>query len=433
MEDLPRTEAAEPVGPLRTRSSARCRTLATGLAATSIVTASSWKGSRCVAGPRRLPQTAALPRGTLSLVAVERRTALETRPLQSTIIGARRCPRKRVSLSAVAADFAASSSSFDPSEFDRLLIAELEALKACDEEAWELRSRIAALRESENLGQATELISSRIDEGFRTMEVPILPPLPDGGFPDSSTETEGDVFGQEELRRLATELYSEDAVDLVRHHVLSIIGPWDHLVRDYPLRLARFQVGQVYWTSALFGYSLRSAEQRYSLERAARLGQEASSGEETLPKNLGDYVSRLGPQEALLLGASMPSEAQQILERKVSTLFGDLGELWQGLDDAIGPLLGSPGAEPMLRQAIASGEIESALITIADLRRITLEGVAFGFLLGQAETEVNLSHEFAFKSSESEPRISAARTAGIWDLTGGGSIGRSVSGLKGLQ
>jgi len=327
---------------------------------------------------------------------------------------------------------AASSSSFDPSEFDRLLITELETLKACDEEGWELRRRIAALLESEELGQASELISSHVEEGFRTLEVPILPPLADGGYPDSSTETEGDVFGQKELRRLATELYSEDAVDLVRHHVMSIIGPWDHLVRDYPLRLARFQVGQVYWTSALFGYSLRSVEQRYSLERAARLGQEASAGEEALPKTLGDYVSHLGPQEALLLGASMPTESQQILERKVSTLFGDLGELWQGLDDAIGPLLGSPGAEPMLRQAIASGEVESALVTIADLRRITLEGVAFGFLLGQAESEVNLSHELTYKSSDGEPRISAAKAAGSWDLTGGSS-GRSFSGLRGLQ
>lgn len=383
-----------------------------------------------MAGPRRPQQAAAVPRGALGLNIAERRTAVEAHHLQPATIGAKRCPRRRASLSALAADLAASSSSFDPSEFDRLLIAELETLKACDEETWELRSRIAALRASEGLGHASELISSHIEEGFRTMEVPILPPLANGGYSDSSHEAEGEIFGQKELRRLATALYSEDAVALVRDHVLSIIGPWDHLVRDYRLRLARFQVGQVYWTSALFGYSLRSAELRYGLERAARLGQEASSGEEALPKTLGDYVSRLGPQEALLLGASMPAESQQILERKVSTLFGDLGELWQGLDDAIGPLLGTPGAEPVLRQAISSGEVESAQVTIADLRRITLEGIAFGFLLGQAETEVTSPYELT-KPSDGEPVVLAARAAGMWDLTG--EVSGQTSNLRGLQ
>lgn len=134
-------------------------------------------------------------------------------------------------------------------------------------------------------------------------------------------------------------------------------------------------MAQVYWTSSLFGYSLRQAELRFALEKAA--GEAEST--------LSEYVTKLGVEEVLLLSSGMSLEARQAIEEQVAQLFGDPQELWQRLQSVLGPVLGSDNDLHRLRQAMKDGQVEAAPVTVSQLRHLALEGLAFGFLLGNAE------------------------------------------------
>lgn len=302
-----------------------------------------------------------------------------------------------------------SSSDKEPLKFDQALIAQLEELKdklaaaaelsgqqvprALDSETLSLRRRISDVHRSEKKSALSMLLQNHVLEGFREMKVPLLRPFVT--LAEQSTVVDvTDDFGPTHLKRLATTLYSEDALDLVKDHILNIIGKWDHLVRDYKLQIALFQVGQVYWLSSLFGYSLRRADMRFRLERVVATGHDATSI--AIPKTLRDYVSGFGISEALLVASDMSSEAQMAIESQVFSLFGDLHSLRDRILGALDSLLGFvpiDEASAALREAILHGEVESTTITVAGLRRVALEGVAYGFLLGNAETEVDSSFE----------------------------------------
>ncbi|CAE7777936.1 unnamed protein product [Symbiodinium sp. CCMP2592] len=295
----------------------------------------------------------------------------------------------RVSMPALASPEASA----EASEFDRALLLELRALKELDPDAMSLRQRIMELRNEERQSKLAEDLLKKVRSEIEEMEVPILSPLRRESQAHGGDQ---DLTGAQ-LKRLAMQLYTKDAMPLVQEHVLGIIGPWDHLVRDYALQLSVFQVSQVYSMSAIFGYALRQAELRYGLEKATGDAKAAT---------LSDYVSSLDSQEALLLSAGMSLEAQQAVKQQVTGLCGDSQEeLWRGLIDAVGPALDSDEELGRLRQAIANGEVESVPISIALLRRIALEGVAFGFLLSRAEADS--SQDLTFTKSET-PRLLGA-------------------------
>ncbi|CAJ1434503.1 unnamed protein product [Effrenium voratum] len=127
----------------------------------------------------------------------------------------------------------------EPSDFDRALLLELQALK---DSGWGRFSHIGASRSLSESFREEAL--SELDR----MQVPLF-------------SLEGGHLGQAQLKRLATELYTKDAVELIQQYIIGLIAPWDHLTRDYVLNLARFQLAQVYWSSALLGHALRDAEQ----------------------------------------------------------------------------------------------------------------------------------------------------------------------------
>lgn len=144
---------------------------------------------------------------------------------------------------------------------------------------------------------------------------------------------------RKQLKTLATELYSNDSVALIQQYVMSLIQPWEHLVRDYTLTLALFQLAQVYWTSSIFGFSLRQAELRFALEK--------SVGE--VDGSLSDYVTKLGSEEVSLLSSGMSLETHQAIEDQVAQLYGDPFELWQRLQAVLGPVTGSEADLQRLR------------------------------------------------------------------------------------
>jgi hypothetical protein len=262
-----------------------------------------------------------------------------------------------------------------------------------------LRQRIQEVQRAETTRSLAELMHLEVVHEFQRLEVPLVPPL--AGEHHVS-------FGPVDLKGLAsmcTGLNPNEALELLKEHVLNTIKEWDHLVRDYPLQLALFQVGQAYSMSALFGYSLRQVDARYRLEEALAGGGRARAEEEAprdaitdllsqltnggAPKSMKEYVSSFGPQDHQHMLKMLSLEAEAVLDRQVSRLFGDLpgltDELLQALGPAASPLATRQEQIAQLRRALVDGEVQSVTLTVGDLRRLALEGAAFGFLLGDAE------------------------------------------------
>lgn len=237
-----------------------------------------------------------------------------------------------------------------PSDFDRALLLELQALKDLDSANFP------------DLSGRRDAAKARF-EALSTLERMEVPLFANGSY-------EG--LTRKQLKTLATELYSKDSVALIQQYVMSLIQPWEHLVRDYTLTLALFQLAQVYWTSSIFGFSLRQAELRFALEK--------SVGE--VDGSLSDYVTKLGSEEVSLLSSGMSLETHQAIEDQVAQLYGDPFELWQRLQAVLGPVTGSEADLQRLRQSMRDGQVEATPVTVAQLRHLSLEGIAFGFLLG---------------------------------------------------
>jgi len=195
------------------------------------------------------------------------------------------------------------------------------------------------------------------------------------------------AFGPVDLRGLSTRIHSEDALELVKEHTLDIIGEWSHLTRDFKLEVALVQAAEVYMGSALFGYALQRADARFRLEKLLPPGP--------APGSLRDYVASFGPEEAERAMSVDSLEAEAAVERHVRALFGSLRQLRQELFEAIGDEAveaGSDQAMALLKQAVLAGKVASVRISVGDLRRLTLEGTAFGRLLADAEAEVDALH-----------------------------------------
>jgi len=288
----------------------------------------------------------------------------------------------------------------EPSEFDRALLLELRALKDLDPDALFLRHRVLEIQNQERQGEIAADLRHEVLNDIEQLEVPAL-----GSLRLGSPMQPG--LTSSELKRLATALYTEDAMPLIQQFILGIIEPWDHLVRDFTLQLSLFQVGQVYGMSALFGYAVRQAELRFGLERAAGVDGKAST--------LSQYVTSLDSQEVLLLSSGMSLESQHAIEQQVTELFGDPETLWQRLVDAVRPTSGSKEELTRLRQAVADGKVESASVTVASLRHLALEGVAFGFLLSKAED--GASQVLTYTES-SEPPMLLGAASSAWGIVG---------------
>jgi len=241
-----------------------------------------------------------------------------------------------------------------------------------------LRSRMAMARNAERTRVVVELLSLKVRRAFAHRQLPLVTsPVSD----DAQVSLE-----PVDPHRLATDLYSEGVLGFVKNHVMSIIGEWQHLVRGHPLHLSLFQVGLVYASSARFGYSLRRMELRYRLDRLAGSPQVAS-------RSFKEYVDSCGADalQQMMSGASV--EAEAVLRQRVHSLFGSLSELSREIHDALGPMPANEEAVAQLRAGIESGTVTSVRLTVGDLRRLALEGTAFGFQLGTSEAEVDSLYE----------------------------------------
>jgi hypothetical protein len=237
-----------------------------------------------------------------------------------------------------------------------------------------LRSRMAEARHAERTRAVVELLSLKVCRAFAQRQLPLVTgPIGDKAQPS---------FEPVDPHRLATDLYSEGVLGFIKSHVMNIIGEWQHLVRDHPLHLSLFQTGLVYASSAHFGYSLRRMELRYRLDRIAGSPQVAST-------SFKEYVDSCGADALQQMTSGSSIEAEAVLSQRVHRLFGSLTELSKEIHDALGPLPASEEAVAQLRAGIEDGSVTSVRLTVGDLRRLALEGTAFGFQLGTFEAEVD--------------------------------------------
>lgn len=78
-------------------------------------------------------------------------------------------------------------------------------------------------------------------------------------------------------------VHSRDAVELVKEHVLSVLGPASMAFSNTMIKMSKLQGAQVYAASLMFGYFLRRVDRRFQLDKA--MG--------TLPELPEDAVDRL--------------------------------------------------------------------------------------------------------------------------------------------
>ncbi|CAE7445395.1 unnamed protein product [Symbiodinium sp. CCMP2592] len=271
-----------------------------------------------------------------------------------------------------------------------------------------LRRRILQVKRQELFRTAAELLYLMVASMFKYLEVPLMPPLIGGGM------VKLDMSG-EQLKGL-TEIYSMEALEMVRDHLFKIIDVQapDRGANAPALRISLYQASQVYAMSALFGYFLRQADIRYQLDKLVSLGSkdvppEASQHEgrkkhrRPVPRwmelqwvqsetqsdvSLKDYIERFGPAELRQIRTVASAEARYTLEIQIGALFGNLRDLKSRLMKAIEGARNDEEATELLQEAVMSGKIQSISVSYDSLRRLILEAVSFGSALFDAETEV---------------------------------------------
>eukprot|EP00913_Durusdinium_trenchii_P000003 g3.t1 len=188
---------------------------------------------------------------------------------------------------------------------------------------------------------------------FKYLEVPFIQPLKGGGH------VRMDMDG-EQLRGL-TEIYSMEALELVRDHLFNIVGVEAQAAEAPALRIAMYQAGQVYAMSALFGYYLRRADVRYQLDKIVSLhdagddnddleiGETRKRRRRPVPRwmelswamlgaarsesradvSLKDYIQSFGPDELRQIRSLASAEAQATMELQISDSWheGEMGSV----------------------------------------------------------------------------------------------------------
>mmetsp|Transcript_45280 Transcript_45280/g.104677 ORF Transcript_45280/g.104677 Transcript_45280/m.104677 type:complete len:396 (+) Transcript_45280:64-1251(+) len=214
-----------------------------------------------------------------------------------------------------------------------------------DAVAQTLRERIAEVKRADRSRSTARWLHRRVLHEFDRLNLTLVPPL------RGHTNV---ILDHVDLRTLATGFYSVDVIELVREHALSTIRSWDHLVREYPLQLALYQVGCAYSTSILFGYALHRAATRYRLDQL--LGGPAVAG-----TTLKDYVDGFGSVEIQQAVSVASEEGHAVLDGRVSWLFGNLGRLQDELERALEPDASPVSVEAQLVQAIEHGQVVASL------------------------------------------------------------------------
>lgn len=255
-----------------------------------------------------------------------------------------------------------------------------------------LRQRANEVRAKDRCLAVSELMYLMVCRELQKVGAPPVKPMRDGGWVSL-----GALFN---LKSLTSDIYSVDALELVKEHLFKAVisqgkpgEPIEINSAVYGMQLAQvglFTCAQIYAMSVLFGYFLRRMERRFSLEKMMSSMSLPEFGESESKRTLKDYIKSFDPTQLQQEGV-LTREAQLATEAQVAALFGDLKKLQAQLVDFVGPpdpLMSSDDVTKKIENAIQMGHIPSVKISMADLRRLVLEAVAFGALLKDSEGDV---------------------------------------------
>jgi len=304
-----------------------------------------------------------------------------------------------------------------------------------------LRRQIMRVKRVERRAAVAELLYLMVCSRFKLLDVHFLPSMRPhiAGSRVTSIQAEGRQWG-------LTDIYSLEALELVRDHLLRMLDSSRMATREAgAMRLALFQAGQTYAMSMLFGYYLRRMDARYQMDKlVGALGKPVAAperppseapatkrrrpvpdwmdphwtkGEVRVEQSLADYIKGFGAEELRTIRTVASAEAQAAMEAQVYALFGNLKELKLQLLGVVGRVSSNEELAQKIRGAIDSERVDSVRLTGEDFRRLVLESVAFGSLLCDSEMEANTVYELT--APKSPPSGSANNEGGF-----GGAFGR---------
>ena len=153
-----------------------------------------------------------------------------------------------------------------------------------------LFKRIQQMRQIERRNAVQDVMYASILQKFRTLEVDMLPPIDDAALPLKGVD----------LTQLTNGAHSVEALGMVKEHLMGMLGPQaSSAFSNTLIRTSKLQAAQMYAASIMFGYFLRKADRRFSLDRA--MG--------TVPPTPADSAKNL---EALFAGASAMDSMDEV-------------------------------------------------------------------------------------------------------------------------
>ncbi|CAI5508199.1 unnamed protein product [Closterium sp. Naga37s-1] len=298
-----------------------------------------------------------------------------------------------------------------------------------------LYKRMAEVRNSERMRAIKEVMYALIVQKFIESGAPLLPKVPfvtvdpsSTLFPSAATSPFGlDLVPTVPVKEQElSSVHSEEALDMVKEHLATILGPrptgpMAALIDDdrVVVGTSKLRLGQVYAASIMYGYFLRRVDQRFQLEKSIGLlrgfmgsaggkgdaegedgaqqvvfppeevveevkgesagegGKEGEEGKEgegegegKAERTLRAYVLSFDPETLQMTATMRSKESVEVIERHTEALFG------------------KPKVEAN-EEGVAVVKDDAARLTVSTLRRLVLEAVAFGGFLWDIESFVD--------------------------------------------
>ena len=307
-----------------------------------------------------------------------------------------------------------------------------------DRQGLVLFRRIQQMRALERRNGVQDVMYANILQKFRNIGVDMLPPM----------DEESVYLKGVDLNQLTNGVHSVEALEMVKEHLMGMLGPQaSNAYSNSLVRMSKLQAAQMYAASIMFGYFLRRADKRFSLDRAAGTlpmnpsesaaalealfnsasamdsmdeadaganargfaaeefafdadgtgsgsgsGSEASTGAGA-NTTLKQYIQSFDQQTLAETARIVSLEGVVLAERQTGALFGSVEELAREMQSAL-----EDGGEPIttpdqlmerVQDVVGGGKVKTVTLPVATQRRVVLEAVAFGSFLGDAESYVD--------------------------------------------
>jgi len=288
-----------------------------------------------------------------------------------------------------------------------------------------LSKRMEEVRANERRFALQDLMYISVLEKFVLLGVDMLPRMDEQVM---ETETS--------LEALTQGVHSTEALELVREHVLAVMGQTALAFASAKLKLSKLQMAQIYAASVMFGYFLRGVDKRFQLERALGLISEvdltdaasrleklfhetanlesvdnpdvASSSKESVIQEPQDvspdqptsqtsqggslrrYVESFDADAMREMAALVSVEGAALVERQTLALFGDVKQLQTEMQTVIGSnVISAEELFKRVQDAVRDDAVSTLVMTVGTQRRAVLEAVAFGTFLRDVERHID--------------------------------------------